>query len=76
MLQVEDWLKAECAGRDRLMAYNKRLAAGQAVFERRADNHKALFTSQAPRHALSPWIASNQGTPTPDNTIPAPAPQK
>jgi hypothetical protein len=26
------------AGRDRLIAYNKRLAAGQAVFERRADN--------------------------------------
>ena len=26
------------AGRDRLIAYNRRLAAGQAVFERRADN--------------------------------------
>jgi hypothetical protein len=30
------------AGRDRLVAYNKRLAAGQAVFERRADNLQAL----------------------------------
>ncbi len=30
------------AGRDRLIAYNKRLAAGQAVFERRADNLRAL----------------------------------
>ena len=31
------------AGRDRLTAYNKRLAAGQAVFERRADNLQALI---------------------------------
>ncbi|MBM3646992.1 MAG: DUF2333 family protein [Alphaproteobacteria bacterium] len=31
------------AGRDRLRAYNKRLAAGQAVFERRADNLQALI---------------------------------
>ena len=31
------------AGRDRLIAYNKRLAAGQAVFERRADNLQALI---------------------------------
>ncbi len=30
------------AGRDRLLAYNKRLASGQAVFERRADNLQAL----------------------------------
>src|SRR4030095_6651553 len=30
------------AGRDSLIAYNKRLAAGQAVFERRADNLQAL----------------------------------
>lgn len=30
------------AGRDKLIAYNKRLAAGQAVFERRADNLQAL----------------------------------
>lgn len=31
------------AGRDRLVAYNKRLASGQAVFERRADNLQALI---------------------------------
>ena len=31
------------AGRDRLVAYNKRLASGQAVFERRADNLQALL---------------------------------
>jgi hypothetical protein len=31
------------AGRDRLMAYNKRLASGQAAFERRADNFQALL---------------------------------
>lgn len=31
------------AGRDKLIAYNKRLASGQAVFERRADNLQALL---------------------------------
>jgi hypothetical protein len=31
------------AGRDRLMAYNKRLASGQAVFERRADNLQGVI---------------------------------
>lgn len=31
------------AGRDKLIAYNKRLAGGQAVFERRADNLQALI---------------------------------
>jgi hypothetical protein len=31
------------AGRDRLIAYNKRLAAGQAVFERRADNLQSVI---------------------------------
>ncbi|MBL0901356.1 MAG: DUF2333 family protein [Reyranella sp.] len=31
------------AGRDKLIAYNRRLAAGQAVFERRADNLQALL---------------------------------
>ena len=31
------------AGRDRLIAYNKRLASGQAVFERRADSLYALL---------------------------------
>ena len=30
------------AGRERLIAYNRRLAGGQAVFERRADNLQAL----------------------------------
>jgi hypothetical protein len=30
------------AGRDKLVSYNKRLAAGQAVFERRSDNLQAL----------------------------------
>ncbi len=38
------------AGRDRLMAYNKRLAAGQAVFERRADNLQALLERIANDH--------------------------
>jgi hypothetical protein len=31
------------AGRDKLMAYNKRLGSGQAIFERRADNLQALL---------------------------------
>ena len=31
------------AGRDRLVAYNRRVGAGQAVFERRADNLQALI---------------------------------
>jgi len=31
------------AGREKLIAYNKRLASGQAVFERRADNLQALI---------------------------------
>ena len=31
------------AGRDRLIAYNKRLASGQATFERRADNLQGLI---------------------------------
>jgi hypothetical protein len=31
------------AGREKLIAYNKRLAAGQAVFERRSDNLQALI---------------------------------
>lgn len=31
------------AGRQKLIAYNKRVAAGQAVFERRADNLQALI---------------------------------
>ena len=31
------------AGRDRLIAYNKRVASGQAVFERRSDNLQALI---------------------------------
>jgi len=31
------------AGREKLLAYNKRLASGQAVFERRADNLQALL---------------------------------
>ncbi|MBS0537252.1 MAG: DUF2333 family protein [Proteobacteria bacterium] len=31
------------AGRDKLVAYNKRLAAGQATFERRSDNLQALI---------------------------------
>jgi hypothetical protein len=33
--------------RDRLIAYNKRLAAGQAVFERRSDNLQALVDRMA-----------------------------
>jgi Uncharacterized protein conserved in bacteria (DUF2333) len=38
------------AGRDRLIAYNKRLGAGQAVFERRADNLQALLDRIANDH--------------------------
>jgi hypothetical protein len=38
------------AGRDRLIAYNKRLASGQAVFERRADNLQALLDRIANDH--------------------------
>ena len=38
------------AGRDKLMAYNKRLASGQAVFERRADNLQALLERIANDH--------------------------
>ena len=38
------------AGRDRLIAYNKRLAPGQAVFERRADNLQALLDRIANDH--------------------------
>jgi hypothetical protein len=38
------------AGRDKLVAYNKRLAAGQAVFERRADNLQALLDRIANDH--------------------------
>jgi hypothetical protein len=38
------------AGRDKLLAYNKRLAAGQAVFERRADNLQALLDRIANDH--------------------------
>ena len=38
------------AGRDKLMAYNKRLASGQAVFERRADNLQALLDRIANDH--------------------------
>jgi hypothetical protein len=38
------------AGRDKLIAYNKRLAAGQASFERRADNLQALLDRIANDH--------------------------
>jgi hypothetical protein len=38
------------AGRDKLMSYNKRLAGGQAVFERRADNLQALIDRIANDH--------------------------
>ncbi len=38
------------AGRDRLIAYNKRLASGQAVFERRSDNLQALIDRIANDH--------------------------
>ncbi len=38
------------AGRQRLLAYNKRLASGQAVFERRADNLQALIDRIANDH--------------------------
>jgi len=35
------------AGRDRLLAYNRRLASGQAVFERRSDSLQALLDRMA-----------------------------
>jgi hypothetical protein len=38
------------AGRDRLIAYNKRLGSGQATFERRADNLQALLDRIANDH--------------------------
>ncbi len=38
------------AGRGKLIAYNKRLASGQAVFERRADNLQALIDRIANDH--------------------------
>jgi hypothetical protein len=38
------------AGRDKLIAYNKRLASGQATFERRADNLQALLDRIANDH--------------------------
>src|SRR5258708_3480200 len=38
------------AGRDKLNAYNKRLASGQAVFERRSDNLQALLDRIANDH--------------------------
>jgi hypothetical protein len=38
------------AGRDKLQSYNKRLASGQAVFERRADNLQALIDRIANDH--------------------------
>jgi hypothetical protein len=38
------------AGRDKLVAYNKRLASGQATFERRADNLQALLDRIANDH--------------------------
>ena len=38
------------AGREKLIAYNKRLAAGQAAFERRSDNLQALIDRIANDH--------------------------
>lgn len=38
------------AGRDKLQSYNRRLASGQAVFERRADNLQALIDRIANDH--------------------------
>ena len=38
------------AGREKLLSYNRRLAAGQAVFERRADNLQALLDRIANDH--------------------------
>src|SRR2546430_11884545 len=39
------------AGRDKLQAYNKRLASGQPAFERRADNLQTLLDSIAYFHS-------------------------
>jgi hypothetical protein len=48
------------AGRDRLRAYNKRLGAGQAVFERRADNLQALIDRIASDHGSDSAIIDQQ----------------
>jgi hypothetical protein len=44
------------AGREKLLSYNKRLAAGQAVFERRADNLQALLERIANDHGSDSGI--------------------
>ncbi|UYN95436.1 MAG: DUF2333 family protein [Enhydrobacter sp.] len=48
------------AGRDRLIAYNKRLASGQAVFERRADNLQALIDRIANDHGSDSAVIDQQ----------------
>ena len=48
------------AGRDRLIAYNKRLGAGQAVFERRADSLQALLDRIANDHGSDSAVIDQQ----------------
>jgi len=48
------------AGRDKLIAYNKRLASGQAVFERRADNLQALLDRIANDHGSDSAVIDQQ----------------
>jgi hypothetical protein len=48
------------AGRERLLAYNKRLASGQAVFERRADNLQALIDRIAADHGSDSAVIDHQ----------------
>lgn len=48
------------AGRDRLIAYNKRLAAGQAIFERRADSLQALLDRIANDHGSDSAVIDQQ----------------
>ena len=48
------------AGRDRLIAYNRRLGAGQAVFERRADSLQALLDRIANDHGSDSAVIDQQ----------------
>ena len=48
------------AGRDRLIAYNKRLGAGQAAFERRADSLQALLDRIANDHGSDSAVIDQQ----------------
>jgi hypothetical protein len=48
------------AGRERLLAYNRRLVSGQAVFERRADNLQAMLERIANDHGSDSAVIDHQ----------------